>query len=204
MVDGTNASDSPELGPPPIATLDEGDPIKYDRIATSLEAQEELYNAGPMHFPCTANLETRKKRRESLHRPESCRSNTSDDLHFERARVEDITGLAPQPLKAGAKRKLNIREDEKISEAVEASEQEALKLDQKYGNIAIKECRKELRDDGSKVRADPDMSRHQAITQQNPPHQEKAKHNASSSAARARKALGPSRSTMTSITQRGS
>lgn len=200
MIDSTKAIDSPELGPPPIATLDEGDPIKYDRMAMPLEAQEGLYNTGPIQFPCTANLETRKKRRESLHRPESGRSNTSGHLQIERARVEDVTGLAPQPLKAGAKRKLNIREDDKSSETVEASEQEARKLDQKYGNTAIIEHGKELRDDGSRSRANLDMSRHQAVKQQNPlPHQEKAKHTASSSVMRARKALGPSRSTMTTV-----
>ena len=200
IINNTNAIDSPELGPPPIATVDEGDPIKYDRMATPLEAQEGLYNVGPVQFPCTANLETRKKRRESLHRPESGRSNISGNLQFERARVEDVTGLAPQSLKAGAKRKINIREDDKSSEAVEASEQEALKVDQKYGNTAIMEHRKELSDVGCRSRANLAMTRHQAVKQQHPPHQEKAAHIASSSATRARKALGPSRSTVTSTT----
>ena len=201
IADNTNAINSPELGPLPIATLDEGDPAKYDRMVTSLEAQEGLYNAGPMQFPCTANLETRKKRRESLHRPESGRSNTSGHLQFERARVEDVTGSVSQPLKASAKRKLSIREDHKSNETAEASEQEALKLDQKYGNTAIIEDGKELRDDGSTSRANFDMLRHQAVKQQTPlPHQEKAKQTASSSAMRARKALGPSRFNKTSIT----
>ena len=198
IIDNSNAIDSPELGPPPIATLDEGDPIKYDRMATPLETQEGLYNAGPMQFPCTANLETRKKRRESLHRPESGRAKTSDSLQFERARVEDVTGLAQQPLKVGAKRKVNVREDDKASETVEGSEQVALSLDQKCGNTSIMEQRKELRDDGFRSRANLDMSRHQAVKRQDSPQQEKVKHTASNSAMRARKALGPSRFTMTS------
>ena len=201
MVDNNNAINSPELGPLPIATLDEGDPIKHDRMVTPLEAQEGLHNTGPMQFPCTANLETRKKRRESLHRPESGRSNTSGHLQFERARVEGVTGSVSQPLKAGAKRKLSIREDHKSSETAEASEQEALKLDQKYCNTAIIEDGKELRDEGSTSGANLEMSQHQAVKQQTPlPHQEKAKHTTSSSAMRARKALGPSRFTIASIT----
>lgn len=60
-------------------------------------------------MPSLANLETRKKRRESTHRAETkiSKPDSLQQLHNVQHK-ESIT----QPLKAGAKRKFNVRDDD--------------------------------------------------------------------------------------------
>ena len=108
MVDPVNVTDSPDLGPPPVAHFEEGDPIKFEHNL-GISSKKNATETGEIHPPLSANLETRKKRRESSHHLETSRPATGD------------TALsAGQPLKSGAKRKLNARDDEdpveKISE----------------------------------------------------------------------------------------
>ncbi len=109
ITEPVNVTDSPDLGPPPVAHFEEGDPIKFGNnqgLSSKKTGGEVTDGNNP---PLPANLETRRKRRESSHHLETSRPVTVDTL--------SITG---QPLKSGAKRKLNARDDEdpveKISE----------------------------------------------------------------------------------------
>ena len=107
FADPTKTTDSPDLGPPPVAHFEEGDPIKFDPV------QEQSNRDGPAERTeetqpkFSVNLETRRKRRESSHRR---------DVDVKDAKV-DSTNMATamptiQPLKSGAKRKLNFRDDD--------------------------------------------------------------------------------------------
>lgn len=101
-------SDSPDLGPPPIAHFDDGDPIKYDTKPQPKQA--ESTGDIPSGF---ANLETRKKRRESSVGKEPGSSLSSARLPTNREEGLAQTGsLSAQPLKLGAKRKLSARDDD--------------------------------------------------------------------------------------------
>lgn len=101
-------SDSPDLGPPPIAHFDDGDPIKYD--TSQHVKQGDSVNNNSSGF---ANLETRKKRRESSFGKEPGSSLSSTSLSTSREEDSSQTGtLSAQPLKIGAKRKLSVRDDD--------------------------------------------------------------------------------------------
>ncbi|MCJ1243490.1 hypothetical protein MMC30_000687 [Trapelia coarctata] len=106
-------SDSPDLRPPPIAHFDDGDPIKYD--ANQPTKQDETTENLTSGF---ANLETRKKRRESSFGKEPGHSLSSTSLSTNKEEGSIQTGaLSAQPLKLGAKRKLSVRDDESHIEA---------------------------------------------------------------------------------------
>ena len=110
LTDSANVTDSPDLGPPPVAHFDEGDPIKFDpkpekpSTKTKSESREQS-RALP------ANLETRKKRRESSHHRDTGdkRLNIQDS---EETASRDPGAVKGQPLKTGAKRKLDVRDEE--------------------------------------------------------------------------------------------
>ena len=111
FVDPTNTTDSPDLGPPPIAHFDEGDPIKFD-ATQELSPQDGLAeNTEEVQPKLLANLETRKKRRESSHRKDMGVKNANPDLTMHTTSA--ATAMPPgQPLKSGAKRKLNVRDED--------------------------------------------------------------------------------------------
>ena len=110
LTDSANVTDSPDLGPPPVAHFDEGDPIKFDpkpekpSTKTKSESREQS-RALP------ANLETRKKRRESSHHQDTGdkRLNIQDS---EDTASRDPGAVKGQPLKTSAKRKLDVRDEE--------------------------------------------------------------------------------------------
>ena len=111
FADPANTTDSPDLGPPPVAHFDEGDPIKFDpteklspherSAASTVEAQPKL----------SANLETRRKRRESSHQLDVGVKSKNVDSHKYTASVASAMA-ASQPVKPSAKRKLNDRDDD--------------------------------------------------------------------------------------------
>ena len=122
FVDPTNTTDSPDLGPPPIAHFDEGDPIKFD-ATQELSPQDGLAdNTEEVQPKLLANLETRKKRRESSHRKDSGIMNVNADSA--KHTISAATAMpASQPLKSGAKRKLNARDEDDQPTIVEPGEQ---------------------------------------------------------------------------------
>jgi len=117
-------SDSPDLGPPPIAHFDDGDPIKYD---PNQQAKQDESTANLSSG--FANLETRRKRRESSFGKEPASSLSSTSLSTSREEGLAQTGpLSAQPLKLGAKRKLSVRDDEGHVEAPAQGEKDGFRF----------------------------------------------------------------------------
>lgn len=102
-----NSNDSPELGPPPIAHFEEGDPVKFDPNGIS-EVFTSSRNPQP---PMFANLESRRKRRETSNLTQTMlEENVSHPP--QPSKFTDTSLSTEQPFKSGAKRKLNTREDD--------------------------------------------------------------------------------------------
>ena len=117
FTDPANTTDSPDLGPPPVAHFDEGDPIKFD--ATQKLSPESVEDSQPK---LSTNLETRKRRRESSHQRDVGVKNADRDSHEYTAST--ATTLAPsQPMKPSTKRKFNARDDNLPTMADERGQQ---------------------------------------------------------------------------------
>jgi len=114
ILHSANALDSPDLGPPPVASWEDGDPTKNNAVQNSPIQQCRTESTESVAMPSLANLETRKKRRESTHHAEAQISKADNtQLLPQIPRKESVT----QPFKAGAKRKLNVRDDDGDLEA---------------------------------------------------------------------------------------
>ncbi|KAL8702158.1 MAG: hypothetical protein Q9201_004550 [Fulgogasparrea decipioides] len=110
-------ADSPELGPPPIAHFEAGDPIKYDSRQDEFGRKSKLETTEELNPALLVNLETRRKRRESSQRADPALSAQSQATHQENL---DGQSKKEHPLKSGAKRKFSAREDEGQIEATTA------------------------------------------------------------------------------------
>ncbi|CAF9910231.1 MAG: hypothetical protein ALECFALPRED_006429 [Alectoria fallacina] len=105
-----NTTDSPDLGPPPVAHFEEGDPIKFDPTQEQSPREGSAGNTEEAQPELSANLETRKKRRESSHRRHVDVKNASLESTKSTAAMATDVQMS-QSLKSGAKRKLNVRDD---------------------------------------------------------------------------------------------
>lgn len=132
--DPANITDSPDLGPPPVAHFEQGDPIKFDPSPEESSGQIPSADAEEAHPALSANLETRKKRRESSHRREGGTSRANLDCIKAQSSKEAV-GVS-QPLKSGAKRKLNVREEGETPGTIEGREDNVLQLNQ--GSVEIR------------------------------------------------------------------
>lgn len=97
--DNFDESQSPDIGPPPIAHFDEfepNSPIFEERFKLSDAFDDEI--CGSSELP--PNLETRKKKRDVL-------SMSGEDWEADERPHLDLPDLP----KAGSKRKLSVRED---------------------------------------------------------------------------------------------
>ena len=132
-------TDSPDLGPPPVAHFDEGDPIKFDTRVERLTSRALSEPTEGSHATLPANLETRKKRRESSHHREVRDQKSSTRLSQEVASKDP--GTAPtQPLKSGAKRKLNMRDDEEDQPIIpDDHEKDAFQFDRRIADSRASE-----------------------------------------------------------------
>lgn len=92
-----------------MASWEEGDPIKSVAAQNSPTKQWETGSTDNEPMPSLANLETRKKRRESTHHSETKSFKPNNVLPLQ---ALDSKESIPQPFKAGAKRKLNVRDDD--------------------------------------------------------------------------------------------
>ncbi|KAB2108666.1 hypothetical protein AG0111_0g3259 [Alternaria gaisen] len=101
-------SQSPDIGPPPVARFEDEDPIGFDPSPAVEEQREEAGDEGEPVL--SVNLETRKKRRES-----------GPKLNIRRVSLfespEEAEETATKPLRTGAKRKFSVQEDEEVSQA---------------------------------------------------------------------------------------
>ena len=130
MLDAANALDSPDLGPPPIASWEEVEPLKKDSVLSSPTQQLRNAATDSMHLRNLANFETRKKRRETTHRPDAKATEPNNLPLLQLAAPSDVS--AP-PFKTGAKRKLNVRDDDESTETREALEGNGFSSDRKSG-----------------------------------------------------------------------
>ena len=114
LLDLGNVPESPELGPPPVAHFDQGDPIKTDLAekigsACDNDDREDVDVPRDLGF---ANLETRRKRRASSLMREIKDTDNEHNLGQSEASNNGSDTLG-QTLRAGAKRKLSVRDTEK-------------------------------------------------------------------------------------------
>ena len=148
---------------------------------------------GDFQLPSGTNLETRKKRRESSHRPDGSLSARDGDLRFERAHSGNGPILQPQAFKAGAKREYSGREDKEVPEVLKAKETMLPSKDHHSGNQIGEESRGSSYNDAVELV----QSQHRTTTYRNSSITEgKTTPLVSRPAIQARKALGPSRYTM--------
>ncbi|KAI4171551.1 MAG: hypothetical protein LQ343_004143 [Gyalolechia ehrenbergii] len=113
LPDDGDPADSPDLGPPPIAHFEAGDPIKFDSIQQESPRRAKLETAGGLNPALLANLETRRKRRGSSQSGEK-EDTSAESINSQRSQQKEMNDQ-PKPghsLKSGAKRKLSAREDE--------------------------------------------------------------------------------------------
>ena len=134
LPDFGNAPESPELGPPPVAHFDPGDPIKTDladKIGTisNDNGKEDVDVPRDLGF---ANLETRRKRRASSFMKEAKGKDDETALELSETSNHNSDALG-QTLRAGAKRKLSVREDER-DVATRSSDSDGFAFNRKTGS----------------------------------------------------------------------
>ncbi|KAH8687244.1 hypothetical protein BGZ60DRAFT_438806 [Tricladium varicosporioides] len=105
-----DTTDSPEIGPPPVSQFVDEDPVKIELPNRTRTTNQEEISA--IDLAVSANLEQRRKRRDSLDTSESKQLSTSSPI--------PETQESKSSLKIGAKRKLSVREDEEQEQAIKA------------------------------------------------------------------------------------
>ncbi|KAK6439627.1 hypothetical protein LTR95_004160 [Oleoguttula sp. CCFEE 5521] len=106
-----SSTESPDLGPPPIARFECQDPIKFDaqgNVASS-KPQESTENEEELPANLSVNLETRRKRKDGHPRLEIRRHSIVPPPSPSKSDVEVVAPI----LRTGAKRKLADRDLEK-------------------------------------------------------------------------------------------
>ena len=192
FADPVNTTDSPDLGPPPVAHFEEGDPIKFDTtqeqppVKTSESADET-------QLKLSANLETRKKRRESSHRRDVDFGNANVGATMSTSYV-DMAIPTSQPLKSGAKRKLNVHDDDDPPAKVKEPEKRDISLDGRNSDLRMSDNGITTLLPGAAVKAVGERSSEAAL-RGNPGKDSKGKASVASATvtANSRKALGPSK-----------
>ncbi|KAF2100804.1 hypothetical protein NA57DRAFT_74401 [Rhizodiscina lignyota] len=151
--DIVNASESPDIGPPPVAHFPDEDPIKFDPpsvLQSSSAEDEQIPDA--LSTSMSVNLETRRKRRDGQPRIDIRRmtvfqsppTEESADVLSEHA-AQGVSQVLP--IRAGAKRKLSTREvEEKQDDAVTISK-EAFQFSRRVSSARTERQRS---DDGEK------------------------------------------------------
>ena len=118
-----------------MAHFDEGDPIKFDP-KPERPSSKTTSGAREQSRPLPANLETRKKRRESSHHRDT--GDKKSDTQASEATAPIDSGAAKgQPLKTGAKRKLNVRDEEE--EMGRSNDQEMFQFKSKTADLRMSE-----------------------------------------------------------------
>ena len=138
FADPTNTTDSPDLGPPPVAHFDEGDPIKFDPTHELSPRKVSAESTEETQPKLSANLETRKKRRESSHRRDVSMENAHVDSNQDTASLATAMP-ASQPLKSSAKRKINARDDKDEATIVEEPGNQNVQLNRRGSDLRVSE-----------------------------------------------------------------
>lgn len=135
LPDAANALDSPELGPPPIAHFEDGDPTKFDPSEDDIYPSKPLIPEDEIQPAMFANLETRKRRRETTNLRETVSLGIdSEDLKY--STTTEQPSLIRKSLKSGAKRKLDVAADED-REARKDSEDDGFEFGKNRADSAV-------------------------------------------------------------------
>jgi hypothetical protein len=126
--DAANMIDSPELGPPPIAHFEDGDPTKFSPTRDNVQCEKSRTSEIDIQPAIFANLETRKGRRETSNLRQTISRNADSPELETSTKMEQSTSMR-QPLKSGAKRKLDVAEDEDRGETGKGCENNAFAFD---------------------------------------------------------------------------
>lgn len=112
-INNDDPADSPDLGPPPIAHFEAGDPIQFDTAQQHSPRRPILETTGALNPALLANLETRRKKRGSSHsgEKEDTAANSCDPQRCQQEELDD-QAMPRQHIKSGAKRKFSAREDD--------------------------------------------------------------------------------------------
>lgn len=130
FTDSANITDSPDLGPPPVAHFEDGDPIKFDSNQEKRRAERIPGTMEEGQPVLSANLETRKKRRESSHHRDADDKKSSVKPSGEVIQ-KDLGSSTNQHLKSGAKRKLHVRDEEDQPHRSDDQAKDAFQFDRK-------------------------------------------------------------------------
>lgn len=136
FADPANATDSPDIGPPPVAHFEEGDPIKFDPLQDRSSAEGSAESTMETQPKLSANLETRRKRRESSHRRDVDVKNTNVNFTKSTASIGTAMPMS-QPLKSGAKRKFSIRDDDGEPAVVDESGKQDFQFNRRGSEFRI-------------------------------------------------------------------
>lgn len=131
-LDVANVTDSPEIGPPPVAHFEDGDPANFYPERRYIATKTSPKSEGKGRPDKLMNLEVRKKRRETSNHGQSLLDETIDKESLETSNASIISSSSlSQPFKSGAKRKLNSREGEDKGELTEASNEDEFLFDRR-------------------------------------------------------------------------
>lgn len=109
-----NSTDSPDLGPPPVAHFDSEDPIKFDASLKAKENGVQVFDLEDQPAVLSANLETRKRRKDGSNQSNSGNAPKDESGVAQAKRTSPVNedSASSQALNPGAKRKLSVREEE--------------------------------------------------------------------------------------------
>lgn len=135
LPDAADTVDSPELGPPPIAHFEGGDPAKTDPSGEDVHSTKPLISEDDIQPAMFANLETRKRRRETTNLRETMSFGIeSDDL--KNSNITEQPTLIRKSLKSGAKRKLDVAADQD-REAGQNSGDDGFEFGKSHADLAM-------------------------------------------------------------------
>ena len=172
-----------------MAHFDEGDPIKFDP-KPERPSSKTTSGSREQSRPLPANLETRKKRRESSHHRDTG-DKRLDMQASEETAPKDSGAVKGQPLKTGAKRKLNVRDEEE--EMGRSDDQEMFHFRSKTADLRTSES---IAAKSTIIRTSKQTKEraHQAAVVSAQARKDKATEVPTTTTINNRKALGPSKS----------
>ncbi|MCJ1360108.1 MAG: hypothetical protein MMC33_010111 [Icmadophila ericetorum] len=121
LSDSATQSESPDVGPPPVASFEKASPLKYSNISKSIES----INKDSSSSTKPINMEARRKRRESSSVKDIRRLDLADLAgEPEKLPKDGGTIVLGQSLKTGAKRKFSARDEEELNLPIQTIDEE--------------------------------------------------------------------------------
>lgn len=127
-----NSSDSPDIGPPPRTFID-----RRESFDTTQSQPQDAAEDSQLPDLTSANLETRRKRRETNVRRDSSLVSVLD-LSPTKDPTRPSELLSSQPLRAGAKRKLDVEDRPNDARTIVSEDATALLFRKKREHATLK------------------------------------------------------------------